>query len=125
MREARRGKYSAERLATADTPSLGASGAVMAITVASASLFPNDKIYYRGTLVPIPVVAGIYILSDTFLQIAGSRDGVDHAGHLGGTVAGAAYVMYVWNMAAAAKRGPLPIVSWLRSCVAAIPQKKK
>ena len=115
MREARRafpadqGRWS-KRLATADTPSLGASGAVMAITVASASLFPRDRIMMRfGVLVPIPLVAALYIATDTFAQLGGNNDGVDHAGHLGGTVAGAAYVSWVCRRA----DKEVPIRAWL------------
>ena len=99
-----------ERLRRADTPSLGASGAVMAITVASASLFPRDRIMMRfGVLVPIPLVAALYIATDTFAQLGGNNDGVDHAGHLGGTVAGAAYVTWVCQRAGT----ELPIRAWL------------
>ncbi len=99
-----------ERLRRADTPSLGASGAVMAITVASASLFPRDRIMMRfGVLVPIPLVAALYIATDTFAQLGGNNDGVDHAGHLGGTVAGAAYVSWVCRRA----DKEVPIRAWL------------
>ena len=84
-----------ERLAKADKPSLGASGSVMAITAVAAALFPLDQMRYRNMYLPLPVAAGIFVLSDlSGLLSEGSP--TDHAGHLGGLLMGATYVTTAW-----------------------------
>lgn len=78
----------ARQLAKADKPSLGASGSVMAISAAAAALFPLDQIRYRNIYVPLPLAAGIFILSDLSGLVSGGSP-TDHAGHLGGLLMGA------------------------------------
>jgi len=77
-----------QRLAKADKPSLGASGSVMAISAVAAALFPLDQIRYRNIYLPLPVAAGIFILSD-LSGLFSEGTPTDHAGHLGGLLMGA------------------------------------
>lgn len=84
-----------ERLARADKPSLGASGSVMSIAAVAAALFPLDQVRYRNLYVPLPVAAGIFILSDLSGLISEGSP-TDHAGHLGGLLAGALFVTLAW-----------------------------
>lgn len=73
-------------------PALGASGAVMAIAVVYAALFPNRTLMINFLFpVPAAVAVGYYILLDVFgLMQPGS--GIAHAAHLGG----AAYGLLFW-----------------------------
>eukprot|EP00550_Attheya_septentrionalis_P005241 CAMPEP_0198286784 /NCGR_PEP_ID=MMETSP1449-20131203/5763_1 /TAXON_ID=420275 /ORGANISM="Attheya septentrionalis, Strain CCMP2084" /LENGTH=371 /DNA_ID=CAMNT_0043984585 /DNA_START=31 /DNA_END=1146 /DNA_ORIENTATION=+ len=118
----------AERVATADQPSLGASGSVMAISVAAAALFPLDRVrvHLRGFFLPLPAAVAIFVGSD-LLGLTNAGSPVDHAGHLGGLFMGAAYVYYAWYsksgifgiLHALPTGGQLPIIfrykQWLRS----------
>lgn len=96
------------RIATADKPALGASGSVMAISAASAALFPLDRVRMSPTAafyLPLPVAVGLFVSSDLMgLTMEGSP--VDHAGHLGGLAMGAAYVTAAWY----SKRGSFRIL---------------
>lgn len=99
-----------KRLATADVSGLGASGSVMAITLASSCMFPWDRVIAFGRQLPLPVAAGIYVFSDaiglTQTQVGG---GIGHAAHLGGALVGLTYIRLIWR-----GRGPLPISRWIR-----------
>ncbi len=94
-----------------DTPSLGASGSVMAIIAVSAALFPKDKIFIWGTYMPILAAALFYVGWDTLNVV--NHDGVDHVGHLGGIAAGAGFITYVWKNHGR-RAGPLPLIAVLR-----------
>lgn len=88
-----------ERLATADRPSLGASGSVMALAAVSAALFPLDKVQPNplraGLIVPLPSAVLLYVISD-LVGITSRDSPVDHAGHLGGLAMGIIYVTTAW-----------------------------
>lgn len=104
-----------------DIPSLGASGSIMAISCASACLFPGDRIVFRSFLVPLPIAVGMYIMSElAAVALTGANANVDHAGHLAGATAGVLYIAFVWRKARGGvfsycPREPLPIITYLRS----------
>mmetsp|Transcript_14261 Transcript_14261/g.20875 ORF Transcript_14261/g.20875 Transcript_14261/m.20875 type:complete len:525 (+) Transcript_14261:161-1735(+) len=101
-----------------DTPSLGASGAVMAIANGSVLLFPLDKVVRSGVNLSLPTSAALYTYSDIsgFLY-PDPTDNVDHAGHLAGAGTGLFYVWFRWFSLARAGaafsgvRGALPLVA--------------
>lgn len=72
-------------------PSLGASGAVMAIGVCFAALFPQATLLV-GFVFPLPaaVAVGGYVLLDV-LGVIGGGGNVAHAAHLGGAAVGLAW----------------------------------
>ncbi|MFT3932388.1 MAG: rhomboid family intramembrane serine protease [Chitinophagaceae bacterium] len=75
---------------------IGASGAVMGVSVACAYLFPNKELYiYALFPVKIKYLVPFYVLMDLFSGF-GSNDGVAHFAHLGGALAGFLIVLY-WN----------------------------
>lgn len=77
-----------------DVPALGASGAIMAISVLFAALFPNRMLLLMFFIpVPAAMAVGLYIVLDV-LGVFGSGFGgnVAHAAHLGG----AAYGLLYW-----------------------------
>lgn len=78
-----------------DAPSLGASGAVMAIAVVFAAMFPDTRLLIFG-IVPAsaPVVVAGYTVLD-LLGLARTGDGIAHAAHLGGAAYGLAYWLYI------------------------------
>lgn len=69
-------------------PMLGASGAVMAISVVFAALYP-DRTLMINFLFPVPaaIAVAFYILLDIF-GLGQSGSGVAHAAHLGGALYG-------------------------------------
>jgi len=71
---------------------IGASGAIMAIAVVFAGLFPHTSVYLYGIL-PVPAWAAVggFIAWDIFS--VNRNTGVAHAGHLGGAIYGLAYLM--------------------------------
>ncbi len=72
---------------------LGASGGVFGILVACAILYPNIRLIMVFFLVPIRVVAIVFLCVAAYFMLPGSRqDGVSHAAHLGGAVMGAFWV---------------------------------
>jgi membrane associated rhomboid family serine protease len=79
-------------IATGDpSPALGASGAVMAISVMYAALFPNRTLLLQFFIpVPAAVAVGMYIVLDVFGMVGGGG-GVAHAAHLGGAAYGLAW----------------------------------
>jgi membrane associated rhomboid family serine protease len=105
------------RIETADKPALGASGSVMAISAAAAALFPLDQVRVRNYFLPLPLAVGLYVASD-LVGLLQQGSPVDHAGHLGGLLMGAAYVTKAWYSKSGSFRflhslptgGELPIV---------------
>jgi membrane associated rhomboid family serine protease len=71
-------------------PALGASGAVMGISVASAYLFPNTEIYMM--FIPFPVKAKWLVIGYVVLDLIGAfganTDNIGHFAHLGGAITG-------------------------------------
>lgn len=98
-------------------PTVGASGAVFAVLVAFAMLFPDRPIYIYF-LLPVKakfLVAG-YIALELFYGVSGSGEGIAHFAHLGGALFGFLYMTGELNH--------LPVRSWwaaLRSGSGAIP----
>ncbi|MEZ4239015.1 MAG: rhomboid family intramembrane serine protease [Myxococcota bacterium] len=73
-------------------PALGASGAVMAIAVVYALLFPNRTLLLNF-FIPVPAWVAVtgYVVLDVLGVFGVSNDGVAHAAHLGGAALGAAF----------------------------------
>jgi len=87
--------YSAPR----DIPSLGASGAIMAITNGSVLLFPRDLVVQGGVNIPIPVAAAMFTVSDILgVVVSEPVDPVDHIGHLAGAGTGLIFVWARWTI---------------------------
>jgi membrane associated rhomboid family serine protease len=77
------------QLMTGDpSPALGASGAVMAIAVVYALLYPNRTLLLNF-FIPVPAWIAVtgYIVLD-IVALGGPGDGVAHAAHLGGAAMG-------------------------------------
>jgi membrane associated rhomboid family serine protease len=76
---------------------LGASGAVSGVTTAAAMFFPFSTIYVLFALpMPMIVFAICYIIFSAWASRSGIRDGIGHAAHLGGALAGIAIVCVFW-----------------------------
>jgi membrane associated rhomboid family serine protease len=73
-------------------PALGASGAVSAIAVVFAAMFPRARLYVNF-LIPLPaaVAVGLFLLIDLFGVLNPRGDMIAHAAHLGGAAYGAIY----------------------------------
>jgi len=83
------------------SPMLGASGAVLALSVVFALTYPHRKLLLWFVL-PIPayLAVGAFVVLDV-LGLVGPGDGIAHAAHLGGAALGAAY----WAWALRSQRG--------------------
>jgi membrane associated rhomboid family serine protease len=76
---------------------LGASGAVSGITTAAAVFFPFAQILLFFALpMPLGVFALCYIVFSAWASRSNIRDGIGHAAHLGGALAGIAIVCIFW-----------------------------
>ncbi len=77
-------------------PALGASGAVYAVFVGFAILFPREKVMLL--IPPIPMRASVLVLLliayDLYAGLSGSGTGIAHFAHLGGAFFGALMVWY-------------------------------
>ena len=74
---------------------VGASGAVYAILLAFAMLFPNNEIFVFPIPMPIKakwLIIGYFVL-EIYLGLTGN-DGIAHFAHLGGMIFGFALIMY-------------------------------
>lgn len=80
--------------------SLGASGAVMGVAVAFATMFPNMKLML--IFPPIPIKAKylitLFVLGDMFFGITSINTGIGHYAHLGGAAVGFIMV-HLWGKA--------------------------
>ena len=76
------------------TPALGASGAVMAIAVVFALLFPRVKLLLFF-LIPMPAIAavGLFVLLVVVVVVSGGSS-IAHAAHLGGVIYGGIYYRF-------------------------------
>lgn len=91
--------------ATGDpTPSVGASGAVMAFLMVYTMHFPRQKIYIWG-IIPIELrwLMTFYVIFDLYpvlqtLTSGGGRDGIAHSAHLGGLLFGYLYYRNQWRI---------------------------
>jgi membrane associated rhomboid family serine protease len=73
-------------------PALGASGAVMAVAVVAAYLFPG-RMLLLFFVIPLPqfLAVALFLLLDVFGVVAPNGDTVAHAAHLGGALYGWLY----------------------------------
>ena len=73
--------------------SLGASGAVSAIALASVLLYPMSKIYMMGML-PLPAIiwAVIYLVSSQYMSQRGG-DNINHSAHFYGALFGVVFTL--------------------------------
>jgi membrane associated rhomboid family serine protease len=78
---------------------MGASGAVFAILLAYAVLFPRSVIYVWGILpIPAPLLILGYVGLEVFNIIAGANQGVAHSTHLIGFAVGWVYFLVRFNI---------------------------
>jgi membrane associated rhomboid family serine protease len=77
-----------------DIPTIGASGAVYALLVAFAVLFPNRQIMmiFPPIVMKARTMVMIFLGIELFMGISGSRDGIAHIAHLGGALVGYLYM---------------------------------
>jgi membrane associated rhomboid family serine protease len=83
--------YAATGYATGKTgiPAIGASGAIMAVAVVAAFLFPTRTVLFMFVLpIPLWALVTLYIGIDLYYPLAGLRDWLSSAGHLGGALFG-------------------------------------
>lgn len=80
---------------TPTTPVIGASGAVLGVSVAYARYWPNDTFLIYG-IIPMTVrmMVILYVLISVGGQFLGFQAGVSHLGHLGGLAGG--YLFCLW-----------------------------
>lgn len=81
-------------------PALGASGAVMGVVIAFATMFPNVRLMVFPLPVPVraAILAIVYVGIDLYLGMTNANTGVAHYAHLGGAVTGFALIMN-WRLA--------------------------
>lgn len=87
------------------TPAIGASGAVAAVMIAYAALWPNDEWYIWGLIrvraVWIAIFTAAFDLHPMLLQLGRHNqfdDGVAHSAHVGGMLFGLLYVKRDWRV---------------------------
>ena len=74
---------------TKDVPAIGASGAIMAVAVVAAHLFPGRTVLFMFVLpMPLWTLVLLYVALDVYYPLAGLRDWLSSAGHLGGAFFG-------------------------------------
>jgi membrane associated rhomboid family serine protease len=79
---------------------LGASGAISGVTSAAALFFPFSTIYlFFAVPMPMIVFALGYIIWSAVASAGRVRDGIGHAAHLGGALAGVVIVCVWWPQA--------------------------
>lgn len=84
-----------------DTPTIGASGAIMGVLIASATLRPHDQVMFIFIPVKLWVLAAILVAMDVFplllqLQQGGGGGRTAHTVHLGGQIFGYLAVKRRW-----------------------------
>jgi membrane associated rhomboid family serine protease len=82
-----------------DAKAVGASGAINAVMVSLALIYPRMKmmVFPIPFEVPAIVLVGLYILYDLYSGVSGRATGVAHFAHLGGAVMGAILIFY-WGL---------------------------
>ena len=99
----------AEPLYTVTT--VGASGAIYGLLLAYGLTWPNRPIYvYAVFPIPAKVFVLIFGLIELYSSVSGSQSGVAHATHLGGIVAGYAYL--VWRRGAVGSQVRSQFLRW-------------
>ena len=88
-------------------PTVGASGGVFGLLLATGMLFPHQRVMLP--IPPIPMkartLAIVYGLVELYLGIAGTRSGVAHFAHLGGMLFGWLLIRY-WRGQPPFRRSP-------------------
>lgn len=88
-------------------PTVGASGGVFGLLLATGMLFPHQRVMLL--IPPIPMkartLAIVYGLVELYLGIAGTRSGVAHFAHLGGMLFGWLLIRH-WRGQPPFRRGP-------------------
>ncbi len=76
---------------------MGASGAIYAVLLSYAVLFPRSTIFIWGIIpIPAPVLVGLYAVIEIVSQLVNIRSGVAHMTHLAGLVL--AWLYYLVRM---------------------------
>lgn len=76
---------------------VGASGAIYAVLLAFAVLYPSARILVFGIIpVQAPLLIGIYTVMELFNQVSGTSGGVAHLTHLAGF--GFAYLYFIFRL---------------------------
>ena len=76
---------------------VGASGAIYALLLAYAVIFPRNKIYFWGILpIPAPLLVAIYAGMEIASQLLTVRDGVAHMTHITGFII--AWIYFIVRM---------------------------
>jgi len=71
---------------------VGASGAIFALLLAFATLFPDSRIFVFGILpLRAPVAVLVFAGLELFFQLSGTRGGIAHLTHLAGLLFGYLY----------------------------------
>ncbi len=71
----------------------------MAVAMAAAIFFPNDKVFAYLRYIPVPYIVALYMALDTYaVYKSDKRDRVNHVGHLGGALFGALFSACVWYL---------------------------
>lgn len=75
-------------------PVVGASGAIYALLLAYATLYPDARIFIFG-LIPLraPVAVLLFAGLELFFQLTGTQGGVAHLAHLAGLIFGYLYFL--------------------------------
>ncbi len=76
---------------------IGASAGVMGLVIGTAMLYPNARVMLIFPPIPMTLktLAIAYMLVEMLFGVAGSQDGVAHAAHVGGGVAGCLYLVFL------------------------------
>ncbi len=89
-----------EFLTGALSPAIGASGAVLGVVVATATLRPHTRIFIFFIPITVVLLAGVIVAIDVLSVVrdlaAGTSDGVAHWIHLGGALCGFTMVRLGW-----------------------------
>jgi len=89
-----------EHFRDANYRALGASGAISGVTTAAAMFLPFQTIYlFFAIPMPLIVFALGFIIWSAVASAGRARDGIGHAAHLGGALAGVVIVCLLWPQA--------------------------
>ena len=95
------------------TPMLGASGAVMGLTIVAAFLHPNMQIYIWGILpIRLKWLAMLFILTDVLGMVDGKPGTVANSAHLGGALMG--FLFYWFDLRPFDRPGRTDVLQWFR-----------
>ena len=76
---------------------LGASGAIMGLSLVSAVNSPDARVWLLGIFPPVRAkyLMGYAVVSNLVYVLSGITDGISYAAHVGGVVGGLAYLKYM------------------------------